>query len=114
MTQYINSNMNNAEAYRLLGTLPADRIEALLDIEAIDVSGAIVHIEEARGCYPAEDVMSETLQAMRDLRCNLRGNNKALMDSIISMVEDLETELRQSAEYGADELRKALEVLNHA
>ncbi|WP_213303504.1 hypothetical protein [Paraburkholderia sacchari] len=53
----IASALSDAELYRLNGTLPGERIEALLDgALVLDQIGSIPgELDEARGSFPGED-----------------------------------------------------------
>lgn len=86
---YIPSSMTNDEAFTMYGTLPADRIEALLEIEDIDVSGAITDIQEAACQFPAEDFLSEQMDALHDLAKKLRGDNKERLLHILQCLDDV-------------------------
>lgn len=107
------SNMTARECFNLSGTLPAGEIERLLDIgdkfeEALE-SGA--NIEEAMAQYPDEDFARPIESRLQTLAKHLRGQNKEEMEQIIEALSDLSQEISNSAGYGLEELRKALDAL---
>ena len=108
---YIDHNLTNAEAFRIYGTLPADRIEQLIDrtesVNADTLEGVASDIEEARGCFPDEDFMGALIESLWGLEGNLRGANKETIKRIIEQAEQLNTEICQSAECGREKLTDA-------
>lgn len=104
------TNLTNAEYYRLNGTLSAERIEELLDLDVAreKVSDPSAYIEEASGCYPAEDFLEHIMKQVRAVAKRVRGENRDDLDQIILDLEDLQTEVNNQSDYGRDELRSAL------
>lgn len=109
------SNMTPDEEYRLNGTLCAPTIESLLDaqheIENLDFEGAEAYLKEARGCFPAEDELSSSIQEIRRIANRLRGANKLQLLDAVEKLEQTQYSLNQQAEYGHSELGKALKCL---
>ncbi len=105
------SNLTHRELFRLHGTLPPERVESLLDDidagAAVDVAGALIHISEARGQFPAEDFASEIVSQLQALRANLRGANRDKLGQIIESLEDLLQCQFNATDYGLDELHQA-------
>jgi len=111
------TSLTPEEQFRIHGTLPSRVIESLLDgrqsltkLEHVDVK-----IKEAKGCFIGEDFLSEHLNALRALVKAMRAS--ATKDELLGLVELLDEEVseaRQSAEYGASELRDALSALKEA
>jgi hypothetical protein len=106
--------MTNKECFRLNGTLPAERIEKLIGIEEQfdkfeDVS---IDIGEAIGQYPDEDCLSSIIKDLNDLCKKLRGDNRAHLQGIICDLEEKESTLIQSAEYGTEKLDDAIEIID--
>lgn len=111
---YINSNLTPAEVLNLYGTLPPDMCESLIDAkeDAQRAADTVANIEEAKGCYPSEDCLNPVLELLNNLHRNLRkSDTKDALKFIIDRAEDLQSELARSGEYGASELRSALDVL---
>ena len=104
----------NSEIYRVTGTLPAERIEALLELDSVDLSGVIVHIQEARGSFPGEDSLASIIEDLTALAKHMRGENQKELRSIIERADSLQSELARDAEYGLEELTKAETELNSA
>ena len=105
------TNMTHAEHFRVNGTLPAERIEALLDIAANEdqfIGNWVDTIQEARGCYVPEDFLQSRISDLHYLAKFLRGANRQSLLEIITAMEDDIREQVQSSEYGADELGKIL------
>jgi len=106
-------NATNAEVFRVQGTLPAERIEALLDLEtqANALEAVSAHIDEAKGCFVAEDCLQAHLDDLRRLLKNMRGVNRAELACIIEQIELTQTELAREGEYGASELNEAQKLI---
>lgn len=109
------SNMTADEEFRLNGTLCAPTIESLLDAaferDQLDLKGARACIEEARGCFPAEDALVTQIQEIKRIANRLRGTNKLQLLDAVEQLEQIQTEIFQSSEYGSSELGKALKCL---
>jgi hypothetical protein len=85
----------------------ADDSEALEDIlDTVETA-----IDEARAQYPAEDCLSDIIEQVKSL--NVRGDNQRIKETVLSMLENTQTALAQSAEQGISELDKLMGVLNH-
>ena len=110
MTIYA-TNMTHAEYFRVNGTLPAERIEALLDIASNEdqfIGNWVDTIQEARGCYVPEDFLQSRITELQALAKSMRGANRQALFDIVARIEDDIREQVQSSEYGADELGKIL------
>lgn len=107
------SSMTNEELYRILGTLPADRLEQLLDQSAALESAreTVACIREAQERYPEEGCLTDIIGDAELLHQKLRGQNRADMDALVTRLYDLESTLQTSTEYGIFELEKALNAL---
>jgi hypothetical protein len=110
------TNLTNAEHFRLNGTLPEDRIEELLTLDAQlqAVKGIDAHVEEAMTQYPAEDFLSGILSQLHALAKNVRGDNREKVVWIIEQLDDIAQCTFNAADYGRDELRQALKALEGA
>lgn len=109
----ICSNMSHREAFKLTGSLPMDRIELLLDkadtLENLeDVPGEIT---EAKAGFPDEDCLQDIIKQLQVLQKNLRGDNRTTLGVVIEQVEERQTSLMQSSEYGLEKLNSALSML---
>lgn len=108
-----SSNFTDEEVFRMTGTLPAERIEALLDHSAqlkqlTNIDG---HIDDAMAQFPAEDFLSDLKQEMYELAKRLRGDNKEALTNLCAMLDDrLQTQF-YATEYGTNELFKANKIL---
>lgn len=107
---------SNSELFRVNGSLPPDRIESLIDAErrANALESVEAHISEAKGCFTSEDALQSLIDDLRSLAKHVRGESRAELLRIVEGAEQLQTELWQSGEYGADELRQALKIINQA
>lgn len=108
------TNLTDAEYFKLNGALSADRIESLLFIsEGLGgkLSGIQTKITEAHGCFPNEDEYDKIVDRLRRLQDNLRGNNKEILDKIISAFVEITASANQSSEYGIAELNDAEDIL---
>jgi hypothetical protein len=83
----------------------AHSYEACPDIE----DEIALRVEEARAQYPAEDCLSDIIEQVRQL--NVRGENQRIKTTVLSMLENTQTALAQSAEQGISELDKLMGVL---
>ena len=103
------SNLTMEEYYRLNGTLTSSMIEELLDLRVAveEDTGVLVHIGEARECYPEEDFLSNHIEGLRAISRRIRGQNKEDLEEAIRALEDLETSTQQETEYGISELDAA-------
>lgn len=101
------------EQFRLQGTLPAHQIETLLDTLAAvpDVSGAIIHIKEARNPFNAEDFLSEVLSDLSELIKSTRGENKSKAQALHAKLEDIQMTVFYACDHANDELKQALTAL---
>jgi hypothetical protein len=64
------------------------------------------YIQEARGCFPAEDCLQDLIDQCRAMtRARV---TKADLLEFLAKLENTQSELASAGEYGADELRKAL------
>lgn len=111
----VYSNMTPKEEFRLNGTLCESTIEALIleheDTQEADIKGAKTYIKEAKGCYASEDFLTTPVRDLQTVANRVRGQNKLMLLDIIQQLQNIENEIRQSGEYGSDELRKALDCL---
>ena len=107
------SNLSNEEHYRMFGTLPADRIEALLDasdkLESLD--GIEAHVSEARCQFPAEDFLVPVQDRLHDLAKRLRGDNRQEVLSIIEQLDDINQCQVYATGYAVEELGKIEKAL---
>ena len=114
MQTYINSNMTAREAFNQYGALPETMLETLLDASELKEKACEIlpNIEEARGCYPAEDFMQEEITQLSAI---VRGMRKSgTKDQLLQCIENLEqlqSLKANEADYGRQELQKALDVL---
>lgn len=104
------SNMTIEEHLRYNGEIPKDKLDELFDSQAKlqGLSGVDAHMSEAMAQYPAEDFLSDAISRLQTLAKNLRGGNKDTLNGIIESLEDVAQCTFNAADYGRDELRKAL------
>lgn len=107
------SNMTPREEFRLNGTLCETTMEALIveseDSSTIKLDGVQCYVSEAKGCFPSEDFLTSIRGEILTIANRLRGNNKLQLLDLIEKLGQIESEINQQSEYGADELRKALD-----
>ncbi len=70
---------------------------------------ASLHVQEARGCFPAEDCLQSIIQYVQTLARSRV--TKADMVELAGMLEELQAAIYQSSEHGMEELNKAEDVL---
>lgn len=108
-------NMTPREEFRLNGSLCEQTIESLIerqeDESNLDVEGAVVYMEEAKGCFPDEDFLTAVRTEIRTVANRLRGRNKDELLELVEKLGQIESEITQQSEYGQDELKKALGCL---
>jgi hypothetical protein len=107
------SCLSDEEVYSLTGTLPADRIEELLDVAPL-LSEAVASapcVHEAMGQFPSEDFLQEPLDKLRDLVKRMRGDNRETLTAIIEELNTIATQQVHATEYGKEELKKVLKAL---
>lgn len=109
-------NYTPAEYLKLHGTLPVCVIEEILDKQdqIQDLDGIEAHIQEGMTALTAEDMLAEQVSRLNALAKRLRGDNKQELNAIIESVEDfLQCQFNQ-ADYGRDELKKAIAAIKKA
>lgn len=110
------SNLTNSEYYKLNGTLSAERIESLLDIETINVkdvvSRASCYISEAIQPFSAEDFLSDVIKDVNRLIKDLRGNNRVELQRILENLDDVAQCTFNAVENSDDLLDKARHALD--
>lgn len=112
MLNLSNLTSNELERYAYLAgnTQLAELSEYQSQVE--DFCSIEPHLSEAQGCFVGEDWADEPLQDLHALAKRLRGDNRAELDRIIESIEEVRREAVQNAEYGRDELRKALKLVD--
>ena len=110
------SNLSAREHLRLNGQVPADMLETLLDrAGALESLGGLdAHLSEANGCYPAEDFIEPVRWQLQDLHTSLRGANREKLGGILESLDDLAQCIFNESDYGRDEIRKALNIIQAA
>ena len=111
-----HSNLSAREHLRLNGQVPADMLETLLDrADALESLGGLdAHLSEANGCYPAEDFIEPVRWQIQDLHTSLRGANREKLGGILESLDDLAQCIFNESDYGRDEIRKALNIIQAA
>lgn len=107
------SSMSPEETFRMYGSLTRAQVECLLERGTAleSVNGIDAHLDEARCQYPAEDFLEGHKESLLDLMENLRGANRETLKGIIENLADIATNTNNSADYGREELDKALKVI---
>lgn len=96
----------------LVVVTPADGVtEAQDDVLQEALSGAATDIDEARGQFPDEDFLSPVILQVMELHGAGRANKEQLQ-AIVDALELLETETRQSTEYGREKLTEASKAID--
>ena len=110
------SNLSAKEHFRLNGQVPEDMLETLLDrAGALESLGGLdAHLSEAKGCYPAEDFIEPIRWQLQELHKTLRGANREKLGGILESLDDLAQCIFNQTDYGRDELRKALNIIQAA
>lgn len=108
-----NNGLTDTEYFRMHGTLPVDRIESLIEIapKACEAVKGIAHLDEARASFPGEDFMENLAELIRDVHKRVKGDNKIQLGYALELVENIRSEVSNSADYGRDELRKLRAIL---
>ena len=112
--------MTHSEYLRLNGTLSQERIEQLVTLQeesgllAEGIDSAKVHIEEGMTQFPAEDFLEPIKSRLVELQKNLRGRNREELSGIIEALDDLAQTTFYGADYGRNELHKAVQALSGA
>ena len=82
--------------------------QALLD-DGDDLFGDI------KSGFPDEDCLSAQIRFLSDIIAGMRrSDNRTLLEQLLAEMSEKQHELAQAAEYGRDELRKAIERLDGA
>ena len=111
-----HSNLSAREHLRLNGQVPADMLETLLDKEEMlnSITGIEAHLSEANICFPAEDFLEPIRWQLQDLHRSLRGANREKLGGILESLDDFAQCIFNESDYGRDELRKALDIIQAA
>lgn len=110
---YASSNMTDDEVFRLTGTLPADRIAALLSRVFSDdrIESVIVHIREGSSSFLCEDFLSHEIERLSEIIAGYRGKDRAELIKIRDNLRDIENDVYQNGEYAQEELDQAIVCL---
>lgn len=102
------------EYYKVHGKVETAHIECLLDAfeNADDLPDGRGYIQEAIGCLPEEDLLSDVLSELVDLAKHVRGDNKSSAESIIKSLNEIQAKLNSAAEEAKDNLNKAEKELD--
>lgn len=94
------------EEYRITGTLTPKRIEGLLDVnmKMESIVGLEGSIDDARVSFPSEDFMNPAIRKIQAMIKNSRGHNREQLLELLQIIEDISTEVVNSADYGRNEL----------
>lgn len=114
MKRTVWSNLTPSETYQMYGSLTRGQIEDLLESSSYvdSVSDAAGYVDEGMSQFPAEDFLEDLKSRMVALSKNLRGANKEELLAIIGSLDDIAQNTFNSSEYGREELKKALTVIN--
>ncbi len=96
------SSLSNEEYFNLRGTLPADRIEELLNDNSNKVDLEDIPFDAILGQLPAEDFTASVEERLHALSKKLRGDNKQEILAIIAELSDM----AQCQFYAADHARE--------
>jgi hypothetical protein len=108
---YCPSNMENAEFFRLYGTLPSERILQLLDDESASIEAAArisEHVQAAHDGLPCEDFADDLIWKLKSLRedeTTINDAAAAQLQIIITELTQLQADLYTRAEAAAQSLR---------
>ena len=112
-----STSLTNKEYFKLNGTLSAERIEGLLDLESavyVDVlEDIITSTKEAITQFPEEDFLQPVISELNTLLKTLRGDNRLALANIITAVEDIQSDITNSSEYALANLNSAIETINN-
>jgi hypothetical protein len=70
------------------------------------------HVNEACCQFPAEDFLEGVKDRLHELSKRVRGDNKSELMGIIEALDDIAQCTFNAADYGRDELRKAIKALD--
>ena len=107
------STMTPREELRMTGALRPETIERLIDAyeEYSAQDSVYVYCEEATAGFPAEDFLREAINEVKGFAKLLRGENRKEALEIAQTLEGIQTQVSQSAEYGREQLDKAITIL---
>ena len=110
------SSLSAKEHFRLNGQVPEDMLETLLDrAGALESLGGLdAHLSEANICFPGEDFLEPIRWELQELHKTLRGANREKLGGILESLDDLAQCIFNESDYGIDELRKALNIIQAA
>jgi hypothetical protein len=109
-----SSNLTHEEFVLHNGYLSRERAEDVIELAhaAEDLDEIAAQLDEAKSGFPDEDFLQAPIDDLRDLLKHVRGDNRDTVQGLIDKLEEIQTSTHQSAEHGADELRKAIKTLN--
>lgn len=109
------------EYYKRHGSLPAHVIEFLIEkyeyLEEVEETLS-ANIQEAKACVQSEDVLQEVKDLLLEAKAEFPPKVKdktslTLIESAISDLDHLETEIRQDGEYQLEQLTTMSKLLNN-
>ena len=109
------------EYFKRHGTLPASVIEFLIEkyeyLEEVEET-LTTNIQEAKACVQSEDVLQEVKDLLLEAKAEFPPKVKdktslTLIESAISDLDHLETEIRQDGEYQLEQLTTMSKLLNN-
>lgn len=109
------SHLSHEEYVHLNGALSAERTEQILseydEAIAMDVREFAPYAQEARAGFAEEDFLQEDVNDLYAFAKRLRGENKKDLLSYIEAIEFKLQELRNSVEYGNEQLSKIISTI---
>ena len=111
-----HSSLSAKEHFRLNGQVPVDMLETLLDrADALESLGGLdAHLSEANICFPGEDFLEPIRWELQELHKTLRGANREKLGGSLESLDDLAQCIFIQTDYGRDEIRKALNIIQAA
>ena len=110
------SSLTPKEHFRLNGQVPVDMLETLLNrADALESLGGLeAHLSEANICFPGEDFLEPIRCELQELHKTWRGANREKLGGILESLDDLAQCIFDESDYGRDEIRKALNIIQAA
>jgi len=105
-----STNLSNAEYFRLNGNMSNDRIESLLELEAvskeINLDNLSASLEEISGAFPNEDFAEDIIWELEQLAATL---NDERVYRILSTLENRVIQVINEANYGVNLVQELID-----
>lgn len=108
--QYINSNLSHREALNLHGSLPADRIEELIDdSETLELMQGIERdLDDVANQLPCKNFLIDEVKKLKEIAAKLSDHHKEELLLVIGLIQSELDDLSRSMLIAYESMESAL------